>query len=135
MVVLDASALLAPLLGEPGADKVEEAFDGAATAFANLAEVVSRYAKLAAARPDIGALLRPPPIRVVPVDAALSYEAWSPRRITLKKGLSPGDRYRLAAARRGAARREGVPARPRSGAGRGALHRPHRRDRRRHGRP
>lgn len=105
MVVLDASALLALLLGEPGVERVKAALDGAAMAAVNLAEVVSHYAKLGAARPDIEGLLRPLPIRVVPVDAALSYEAGMLRRVTLERGLSLGDRYCLALARR-----EGVPA-------------------------
>ncbi len=105
MVVLDASALLALLLREPGADRVKAALDGAAMAVVNLAEVVSHYAKLGAARPDIEALLRPLPIRAAPVDATLSYDAGMLRRITLERGLSLGDRYCLALARR-----EGVPA-------------------------
>ncbi len=40
-VVLDASALLALLLGEPGADKVKAALDGAIMSTVNAAEVVS----------------------------------------------------------------------------------------------
>ena len=104
-MVLDASALLALLLQEPRADRVKAALDGAAMGVVNLAEVVGHHAKLGAARPDIEALLRPLPIRVVPVDATLSYEAGMLRRITLERGLSLGDRYCLALARR-----EGVPA-------------------------
>ena len=61
--VLDASALLALLLGEPGADKVKAALDGALMSVVNLAEVVSYYARLGAARQDIEAILRPLPIR------------------------------------------------------------------------
>ncbi|WP_276202815.1 PIN domain-containing protein [Geminicoccus roseus] len=38
----------------------------------NLAEIVSHYAKLGATRAEIEALLRPLPIQVMPVDAALS---------------------------------------------------------------
>ena len=103
--VLDASALLALLLGEPGADKVKAVLDGALMGVVNLAEVVSHYAKLGATREDIEAMLRPLPIRLIPVDAPLSYEAGMLRPITLERGLSLGDRYCLALARR-----EGVPA-------------------------
>ena len=71
----------------------------------NLGEVVSHYAKLGAARQDIEALLRPLPIRMVPLDAALSYDAGMLRPITLEGGLSLGDRCCLALARR-----EGLPA-------------------------
>jgi len=104
-VALDASALLALLLGEPGGEKVKAVLDGALIGAVNLAEIVSHYAKLGAARSDIEALLRPLPVRVVPADTALSYEAGMLRPITLKGGLSLGDRYCLALAKR-----EGVPA-------------------------
>ena len=103
--VLDASALLALLLGEPGAEKVRAVLDGALVGAVNLAEIVSHYAKLGASRPDIEAMLTPLPMRVVPVDIALSYEAGMLRPLTLPGGLSLGDRYCLALARR-----EQVPA-------------------------
>ena len=104
-VALDASALLAMLLSETGSEKVKAALDGAVLSAVNLAEIVSHYAKLGAARPDIEAMLRPLPIRVMPIDAALSYDAGVLRPITLPGGLSLGDRYCLALAKR-----EGVPA-------------------------
>ena len=103
--VLDASAILALLLGEPGADKVKAALDGSIMSTVNVAEVVSHYAKLGAARQDIEALLRPLPIRWIPLDVALSYDAGMLRPITLEGGLSLGDRCCLALARR-----EGLPA-------------------------
>jgi ribonuclease VapC len=99
-VVLDASALLALLLGEPGSAKVKSMLDGALIGAVNLAEIVSHYAKLGAARSDIEALLQPLPVRVVPADTALSYEAGMLRPLTLKGGLSLGDRYCLALAKR-----------------------------------
>jgi ribonuclease VapC len=104
-VVLDASALLALLLDEPGGDKVKAMLDGALLGAVNLAEIVSHYAKLGAARSDIEALLQPLPVRMVPIDERLSYEAGMLRPVTLKAGLSLGDRYCLALAKR-----EGVPA-------------------------
>ncbi len=103
--VLDASAILALLLSEPGADRVKAALDGSVMSTVNVAEVVSHYAKLGAARQDIEALLRPLPIRLVPLDTALSYDAGMLRPITLEGGLSLGDRCCLALARR-----EGLPA-------------------------
>jgi PIN domain nuclease of toxin-antitoxin system len=104
-VVLDASALLAMLLGEPGAEKVKAALDGILLCTVNLAQIVSHYAKLGASRRDIETMLRPLPIRVVPVDAALTYEAGMLRPLTFPGGLPLGDRYCLALAKR-----EGVPA-------------------------
>ncbi len=99
-VVLDASAVLALLLGEPGAERVKAALDGALLGAVNLAEIVSHYAKLGASRADIDTLLAPLPFRVVPIDAGLSYAAGMLRPLTLKAGLSLGDRYCLALARR-----------------------------------
>ena len=84
---------------------MKAALDGALLCVVNLAEIVSHYAKLGASRPDIEAMLRPLPIRVVPVDVALSYEAGMLRPLTLPGGLSLGDRYCLALAKL-----EGVPA-------------------------
>ena len=98
--VLDASALLALLLGEPGADKVKAALDSSLMSVVNLAEVVSHYAKLGANRQDIEAMLRPLPIRLVPSDVALSYDAGMLRPIMLEGGLSLGDRCCLALAKR-----------------------------------
>lgn len=98
--VLDASALLALLLDEPGASRVKVVLDGALVGAVNWAEVVSHYAKLGAARSDIEAMLRPLPIRVVPADAELSVSAGMLRPVTLPLGLSLGDRYCLALAKR-----------------------------------
>ncbi len=103
-VALDASALLALLLGEPGGERVRAVLEGAMLGAVNLAEIVSHYAKQGASRLDIEALMGPLPIRVVPVDTALSYDAGMLRPVTLQGGLSLGDRYCLALARR-----EGVP--------------------------
>lgn len=103
--VLDASAILALLLNEPGADKVKAGLDGSLMTTINFAEVVSHYAKLGVARHDIEMLLRSLPVRLVPVDAVLSYDAGMLRPITLEGGLSLGDRYCLALAKR-----EGLPA-------------------------
>lgn len=98
--VLDASALLALLLGEPGGERVKLALDDAMMSTVNLAEVVSHYAKLGADRRDIEAMLRPLPIRLEPIDVELSYLAGMLRPITLPRGLSLGDRYCLALAKR-----------------------------------
>ena len=66
--VLDASALLALLLDEPGADDVKAVLVDAAMSAVNLAEVVSYFARLGAADADIRALLQPLPITIVPAD-------------------------------------------------------------------
>ena len=98
--VLDASALLAMLLGEPGAEVVKAELDGADMAAVNVAEVVSHYAKLGATRREVDGLLRALPVRIVLADAELSVDAGMLRPLTLEGGLSLGDRYCLALARR-----------------------------------
>jgi PIN domain nuclease of toxin-antitoxin system len=105
VAALDASALLALLLAEPGGDRVRAALDGSLLCAVNLAEIVSYFAKLRAERTDIEAMLRPLPIRVVAADAGLAYDAGMLRPLTLPGGLSLGDRHCLALARR-----EAVPA-------------------------
>lgn len=99
MIVLDASALLAMLLDEPGTERVRPVLDGAAISSVNLAEIVSHYAKLGAAQSDIQALLEPLPITVIAADEALAYAAGMLRPVTLRFGLSLGDRCCLALAK------------------------------------
>jgi PIN domain nuclease of toxin-antitoxin system len=53
--VLDASALLAALLDEPGKQRVDETINDAAMTTVNLAEVVGHFARLGARRPEIDA--------------------------------------------------------------------------------
>jgi ribonuclease VapC len=104
--VLDASALLAHLQDEPGADVVAEAIaSGAVISTVNLAEVFSRVAdrggdpaKLAAELTQIGLLGGA--ITVEPFTAADAIDAGRLRPLTRDAGLSLGDRVCLALARR-----------------------------------
>lgn len=98
MNVLDASAVLALLQGEPGTETVREILDGAIVCAVNLGEIVSYYAKLGAKRADVEALLAPLPVDVIQADAELSYAAGMLRAATKGYGLSLGDRYCLALA-------------------------------------
>lgn len=91
---------MALLLAEPGADRVKADLDGALLSAVNLGEIVSYYAKLGVDRAQINSLLRPLPIEVIPADEDLSYLAGMLRPATLKAGLSLGDRYCLALAKR-----------------------------------
>ena len=101
-VVLDASALLAMLRGEAGAKKVEGALAGARMSVVNMAEVASHYIHLGMPEDEVDRMLRPLPIELVPADAALAREAARLRRHTVEGGLSLGDRFCLALARRDA---------------------------------
>ena len=106
MIVLDASALLAHLRDEPGADVVAEAIaSGAVISTVNLAEVFSRVAdrgedpaKLAAELTQSGLL--DGAITVAPFTAADAIDAGRLRPLTRDAGLSLGDRACLALARR-----------------------------------
>lgn len=104
-MILDASAVLALLRGEAGAAKVAGVINQARMSAVNYAEIVSYYAKLGASREAIDAMLRPLPITIVPADAELAADAGMLRAATAKAGLSLGDRFCLALARR-----ENVPA-------------------------
>lgn len=99
-VVLDASAVLAMLRGEPGAKKVENALAGSRMSVVNMAEVASFYHKLGMPDELVDRMLRPLPIELVPVDAELAWEAGRLRRHTVEGGLSLGDRFCLALAKR-----------------------------------
>jgi len=104
--VLDASALLAYLREEPGADIVAAAIaDGAAISTVNLAEVLSRSAdrdldpdKLAAKLVEGGLL--DGAITVEPFTVADAIDTARLRPATRDAGLSLGDRACLALARR-----------------------------------
>jgi ribonuclease VapC len=104
--VLDASALLAHLRDEPGADVVAEAIaSGAVISTVNIAEVFSRAAdrgedpaKLAAELTQSGLL--DGAITVEPFTVADAIDAARLRPLTRDAGLSLGDRACLALARR-----------------------------------
>jgi ribonuclease VapC len=98
--ILDASALLALLLDEPGANKVIDIIDRAAMSAVNYAEIYTHYARLGVGRDAIFAMLRPLPIEVIAADTKLAIEAGMLRMTTFDAGLSLGDRFCLALARR-----------------------------------
>jgi ribonuclease VapC len=105
-VTLDASAVLAYLLREPGGEGVASAIDlGAGLGIANLAEIMTRLVRdgvaVDIARDVVGAL----PVTLFDVDADLALRAGAMVLVTKTFGLSLGDRLCLALAIR-----EKVPA-------------------------
>jgi PIN domain nuclease of toxin-antitoxin system len=98
--VLDASAILALLLEEPGASSVTAVLDDAAVSTVNLAEVVGQYARRGIPEAGIRAMLAQFSIQIVPFDEALAFAAGSLVPKTSSAGLSLGDRACLALARR-----------------------------------
>lgn len=99
-VVLDASAILALLKGERGASKVAGVIADASVCAINHAEVISHFVELGAPLDEVRAMLGALPYSVVAVDDALAWEAGSLRAETASAGLSLGDRFCLALARR-----------------------------------
>src|SRR3546814_8441788 len=99
-VVLDASALLAMLQDEPGGAKVAGVIASSRISAINYAEVVSHYIRLGMPEREVDAMLDPLPMTIVPADKALGQLAGRLRAVTAEAGLSLGDRFCLALARR-----------------------------------
>jgi PIN domain nuclease of toxin-antitoxin system len=97
-IVLDASALLALLNREPGADLVELSLPGAAVSAINLSEVVAKLAEVGMPREVIGQALLGLPLDIVPFDSEQAYEASMLRPSTKGLGMSLGDRGCLSLA-------------------------------------
>lgn len=98
--VLDASALLAGLLKEPGAGRVAEALDAAVMSAVNVAEVAAALARNGASEREVRSVLRAVAVTTLPADEELAIEAGLLRSVTDRAGLSLGDRFCLALARR-----------------------------------
>lgn len=98
--VLDASALVAGLLKEPGAERVGAALDAAVISAVNLAEVTAALVRNGASEREARAALQATAVTVVPADEALAIDAGLLRAITDRAGLSLGDRFCFALARR-----------------------------------
>jgi len=104
-VVLDASALIAMLKNEPGADAVAATIASASMGVFNYAEVVSHFIHLGMPAVEVDDMLNPLPMTIIPADKLLARDAGRLRTATASAGLSLGDRFCLALAKR-----EGVPA-------------------------
>jgi len=99
--VLDASALLAVLFSERGADRVIKAIDDRAyISTVNLAEVFTRLLGRGVAEADARARIAEFELEIVPFDEEQAYRAGLLRAATRSAGLSLGDRACLALAER-----------------------------------
>ena len=99
-VVIDASALLAYVNGEPGADKVEGVLGAAMISAVNLAEAATKLA-LHRGMPDRTlAELTEAELAVIDFDRPLAEATGALALLTRAQGLSLGDRACLALAKR-----------------------------------
>ena len=96
--ILDASALLAYLQREPGADSVKAVLGGALMSTVNWAEVVRRTAESQGEAAKLRVALETLGLALEPFSASQAEIAGSLREPTMKLGLSLGDRACLALA-------------------------------------
>ena len=103
--VLDASAILAVLRNEPGAEAVKAVLPRAAICTVNLAEVISTLIDKGASAEKADMIVADVIVQRVAADEQLARRAGSLRAAATQFGLSLGDRFCLALAER-----EGVAA-------------------------
>jgi ribonuclease VapC len=97
--VLDASALLAFLLGEPGADKVADVLTSCCISAVNLTETFGKLVEYGKPLDEVSHQVARLRIPVVPYDAVHAEIAASIWMATRAHGLSLGDRACLAVAK------------------------------------
>ena len=94
--VLDASAILAALFCEPGADVVETHYQEGIVSSVNLSEVAAKLSDRGMSSVEAQELLSGLGLAVRPFDERLAYIAGAMRDATRSVGLSLGDRACLA---------------------------------------
>lgn len=98
-VVVDASAILAAILGEAGGDRVFDRLDDAIVSAVNVAEVYTYAAINALSTDAIDSFFADSGIEIISFDQAQAVTAGRLASITRKAGLSLGDRSCLALAK------------------------------------
>ena len=96
LIVLDASAVLAALAGEPGADAVNAVLPNAVISAVNLTEVGAKLAERGMGEDEIRTTIGMLGLSVVVFDEDDAYAAAMLRMRTRGHGLSLGDRVCLA---------------------------------------
>lgn len=104
-VVIDASALLALLNSEPGAEIVNGALPGAAMSAVNLSEVVAKMCRAGMPEKTIRQALQPLGLEIISFNEGQAYEVGLLYGPTRTAGLSLADRACL-----NTAKQLGVPA-------------------------
>jgi len=98
--VLDASAILAGLNEEPGAERVAAALPDGVISAVNLAEVTAGLLRGGNSPVQVRAVIRALACSVIPADEEMAIDAGLLRAVTDRAGLSLADRFCLALARR-----------------------------------
>jgi ribonuclease VapC len=96
--VLDASALLAFLAGEPGGDTVEEALPRALVSTVNMSEVIAKLLSRTMSSDEVREVLQYLDCEVVDFTLERAWHTAQLRPLTRHQGLSLGDRACLALA-------------------------------------
>lgn len=96
--ILDASALLALIQDEPGAQRVAEVLNNSVISTVNLAEVAAKLGDYGMPPAEVAHELKPLNLTVVPFDERQALNSGALRGTTRASGLSLGDRACLAAA-------------------------------------
>jgi len=99
-IVLDASALLAYIHDEPGAERVAAVLEEAVISAVNLAEAVTKLVLTTGSTDRTLRLIAEAQVSVVDFDQRLAQETGALAAHTRTRGLSLGDRACLALARR-----------------------------------
>ena len=94
--VLDASAILAALYREPGAEVVETHYEAGIVSSVNLSEVAAKLSDRGIPITEARELLSGLGLAVRPFDEGLAYVSGALRNATRSSGLSLGDRACLA---------------------------------------
>jgi ribonuclease VapC len=94
--VLDASAVLALLNKEAGYTEVEGLVSDAAISAVNLSEVAGKLIERGAQGPMVRSLLDGLGLHPMPFDRDAAYRTAELRKVTMRAGLSLGDRACLA---------------------------------------
>jgi PIN domain nuclease of toxin-antitoxin system len=97
--VLDSSAVLALLLGEPGADQVQRELPGALLSAVNFAEVISKLCERGMPAAEARVAVEATGVDLIAFDVDQACLAGHLRNATRSAGLSLGDRACLALAR------------------------------------
>ena len=97
--VLDASALLAFLGGEPGGEAVGPMLEASLVSAVNMAEVMTKLVDRGIGAVQAAEVIRALPCRVTAFDLEAGLAAGALRSATVHRGLSLGDRACLALGR------------------------------------